>query len=101
MIGYHIFEQFYGGVISCLYKEGMNNLLEEGIVDDYIFEKTQILRTKFMAVIDTDELWNVEAVKTSKEWLEILDLSDEIKDLIKNKWSEEEIKYLLSLDRVL
>jgi len=93
MIGYYIFEEFEVGAISFLYKDNLLSLADEGLIDNEIYFKSQILRKKFMALQGTD-LWNIESVKKADKWKEILQLSDKIKELIHQKWSDEELKYL-------
>jgi len=93
MIGYYIFEEFDVGAISFLHENNMLVLVNDGVIDNDIYFKSQILRKKFMALQGT-ELWNIDSVKKSLEWKEILQLSDKIKELINQKWSDEECDYL-------
>ena len=77
-IGYYIFEEFDGGVISFLHENTLSELRKANLITETISQKSAELRSKFMALESTD-LWNVDSVKSSKEWREILELSDEIK----------------------
>lgn len=82
-VGTYIFEDFDIDIRSNLYPENLKFLLENGWIDDMIFQKSVQLYDKFSAIeINFPELWNVNAVKTSPEWHEILSLSDEIKSLL-------------------
>lgn len=89
----YIFEDFIVGVISFMHTKNLQELKEYGIIDDKIMKMSLDLREKTMKLDNTD-LWNIESVKQSSVWLEILELSDEIKSLINVKWTEEEIDYL-------
>ena len=86
-IEYNIFEEFDIGVVSFLHDNNLSLFEEEGIIDEDIFLRSQDLRKHVMSLQNT-ELWNVKSVKNSKEWLAIMKMSDEIRSLIKNKWSD-------------
>ena len=81
-IGYCIFEEFDGGAISFLHEDSLLKLREAGLITESISQKSAELRSKFMALENTDQ-WNVNSVKCSKAWREVLELSDEIKSLLK------------------
>lgn len=89
----YIFEDFIVGVISFMHTKNLQELKEYGIIDDKIMKMSLDLREKTMK-LDNTNLWNIESVKQASVWLEILELSDEIKSLINAKWTEEEIDYL-------
>ncbi|MBC9810249.1 hypothetical protein [Carnobacterium maltaromaticum] len=89
----YIFEDFIVGVISFMHTKNLQELKEYGIIDDKIMKMSLDLREKTMKLDNTD-LWNVESVKQASVWLEILELSDDIKSLINTKWTKEEIDYL-------
>jgi len=81
-IGYYIFEEFDSGAISFLHESSLLKLEKAGLITESISQKSAELRSKFMALQNTDQ-WNVDSVKCAKEWREILELSDEIKSLLK------------------
>lgn len=89
----YIFEDFIVGVISFMHTKNLQELKEYGIIDDKIMKMSLDLRERTIK-LDNSELWNIESVKQSSVWLEILELSDEIKSLINTKWTVEEIDYL-------
>ena len=80
-IGYRIFEEFDGGAISFLHENTLSELRKANLITETISQKSAKLRGKFMALESTD-LWNVGSVKCTKEWREVLELSDEIKSLL-------------------
>ncbi|HHT5797154.1 TPA: hypothetical protein ACSZA9_13360, partial [Listeria monocytogenes] len=43
------------------------------------------------------DLWNINSVRQSSEWLDIFRRSDELKRQLKERWSDEEIEYLKTL----
>ena len=77
-IGYYIFEEFDGGAVPFLHENSLIKLKEARLINETISQKSAELRSKFMALENTEQ-WNVDSVKNSKEWREILELSDEIK----------------------
>ena len=82
-IEYHIFEEFDIGVRTYMYDDMLELFLENGLIDENIEQKCRLLRNLFVYIEPNyQELWNVESVKTSKVWQEILELSDEIKSLL-------------------
>lgn len=82
-IEYHIFEEFDISARTLLYKDMLEIFLDEGLIDDSIKEKCLLLRDTFVNIQpNKPELWNTESVRNSKQWKEILGLSDEIKKLL-------------------
>lgn len=70
-------------------------LLYEGILDQRICEESLLLYTMFRKLNDTD-LWNLESVKYAPEWRAVMEQSDKIKELIQQRWTEEELKILFA-----
>ncbi|MHC5215547.1 hypothetical protein ACYSNR_02700 [Enterococcus sp. LJL128] len=70
-------------------------LEENDIIDRNISLLSKQLQTKLLELERGEVLWNVKAVKTASEWKEVLQLSDEIKKLIHQKWTNEELDFLL------
>ncbi len=81
-IEYHIFEEFDGDCISFLNEKNLNRLLQTGKIPLEIVNMALELSSKFRAFENT-KLWNVQSVKSSEEWLEVLELSDYIKKELK------------------
>lgn len=78
-----IFEDFDIGVRGDISDENLDIFIEEGWINEEIRGKCILLRKMFLNISENQPiLWNPQAVKTSKEWLEILNLSDEIKMLL-------------------
>ncbi|MEO1769336.1 hypothetical protein [Candidatus Enterococcus ferrettii] len=91
-----VFEDLIVGVTSFFSKNNLIELKENGLIDGDIEEKAYLLREKILSIDNTD-LWNVDSVRQSSEWLDIFELSDELKKLLYNRWSDEEIKYLKTI----
>lgn len=91
-----IFEDLIVGVTSFFSKNNLIELKENGLIDGDIEEKAYLLREKILSIDNTD-LWNVDSVRQSSEWLDIFELSDELKKQLYNRWSDEEIKYLKTI----
>jgi hypothetical protein len=81
-IEYYIFEEFDVCAGSFLHENTLSVLLESGLITENIAKKSSDLREKFFAMENTDQ-WNVNSIKRSIRWQEILELSDEIKSLLK------------------
>ena len=81
-IGYRIFEEFDIGAISFLHEQNLKILVDEGMIDNATSDLSKELRAKFMK-LQGSSIWGVEFVKTSKEWLEIMKLSDKIREAVK------------------
>jgi hypothetical protein len=82
-IEYNIFEEFDVGAISFLHDDTLAKLKGANLLTEEISQKSSLLRNKFLLLQNTD-LWNVDSVKISKNWSEILKLSDEIKSLLQS-----------------
>jgi hypothetical protein len=80
-IGYYVFEEFDGGVVSFLHDNTLSKLRAANLITDTIVQKSSELRKRFVELEKTEQ-WNVQSVKHSREWREILELSDEIKSLL-------------------
>lgn len=91
-----VFEDLIVGVTSFFSKNNLIELKENGLIDGDIEEKAYLLREKILSIDNTD-LWNVDSVRQSSEWLDIFELSDELKKQLYNRWSDEEIKYLKTI----
>ncbi len=79
-IEYNIFEEFDIGVHTFLYIDNLKKLYHKKLISLDKLCKSIMLREKFIDLQDSDE-WSVEKFKTSKNWKEIMMLSDEIKNM--------------------
>lgn len=80
-IGYFIFEEFDIDVRSNLCDNNLAMFISEGWIDKSIEEKCKKMRDSFSEIQTLHpQIWNVNSVRTSEKWLEILKLSDEIKE---------------------
>lgn len=79
-ISYLIFEEFDIDVRSSLCEETLCFFIDEGWIDESIQKKCRKLRDSFCQIQTTyPQLWNTHSVRMAEKWLEILKLSDEIK----------------------
>lgn len=88
------FDEFaigYPGAFSSYTRE---TLVDNGIISNTISILIEKLQNKLLEIESEGTQWNVESLKTSLDWEKILILSDEIKQLVKEKWDSEEIKAL-------
>ncbi|MBC1806906.1 hypothetical protein QJV14_06570 [Listeria cossartiae subsp. cayugensis] len=91
-----IFEDFIVGVTSFFSKNNLDELKANEIIDEDMEKKAYLLREKVLK-IDNTNLWNINSVRQSSEWLDIFRRSDELKSQLKERWSDEEIEYLKTL----
>lgn len=77
-----IFEDFDIGVRSDMCDNNLDIFIEEGWIDEEIKEKCYRLRNLFLNLQEKSQIWNIQSVKTSKEWRAVLELSDEIKAML-------------------
>ncbi|MDR3091273.1 MAG: hypothetical protein LBU36_03605 [Clostridiales bacterium] len=80
-VGYCIFEEFDIGSASFLHEDALLKLKEANLITEEISQKSIVLRNKFIEIQNTEQ-WNIQSVRESREWREILELSDEIKNLL-------------------
>ena len=78
-VGYYIFEEFDSDCVSFLHENTLNPLRLSGVITQEIVDMALELSRKFRAPEGTEH-WNVQAVRNSEKWLEVLELSDRIKE---------------------
>ncbi|BFT70109.1 hypothetical protein [Paenibacillus sp. P36] len=81
VIGYNIFEEFDIGAITFLHTDNLKKLVYDGLISYEMMFKSSTLRGKFLALQQGDE-WNINAVRQSSQWKEILELADEINSMV-------------------
>ncbi|EBB6230955.1 hypothetical protein LSA93_001340 [Listeria innocua] len=91
-----IFEDFIVGVTSFFSKNNLSELKANEIIDEDMKKNAYLLREKVLKIDNTD-LWNINSIRQSSEWLDIFRRSDELKRQLKERWSDEEIEYLKTL----
>ena len=96
MIGYYVFEETASSIGFCS-RRILIKFLEEGLIDEIIFEESSSLLKIFRKIESISSLRNVDSVKTSSEWKEVLQLSDKIKELLKIRWTNEELQAIFEL----
>ena len=79
VIEHKLFEEFAVDAVSFLHENMLDVLLDEGMIDDEIYEKCKELRNSYLSMQTNSLLLNAREVKTSKEWKQIMHLSDEIR----------------------
>lgn len=94
-IKHEIFEELAIDYPASLSQYTREVLEDNDIIDRNISLLSKQLQTKLLELERGEILWNVKAVKTTSEWKEVLQLSDEIKELIHQKWTNEELDFLL------
>ncbi|MGG5341223.1 hypothetical protein [Enterococcus sp. AZ192] len=92
----NIFEDFIVGVTSYFSKNNIDGLKENGLIDEAISEQSLFLRKKVLG-LDNSELWNIDSVKNNLTWLQVLELSDSIKEKLHEMWTDEELEYLKTM----
>lgn len=95
-IEYEIFEELAIDYPAALSQYTRELLVDNDIIDRELSLLSKQLQTKLFE-LDGGILWNVKALRTTPEWKEVLRLSDEIKGLIHQQWTDEELDYLLGI----
>lgn len=93
-IEYEIFEELAIDYPAALSPYTRELLVDNDIIDRELSLLSKQLQTKLFE-LDGGILWNVKALRTTPEWKEVLRLSDEVKGLIHQQWTDEELDYLL------
>jgi len=95
MIEYYIFEEFVVGATTFFQENSLDKLLHHRIIDDKIYASSKELRARMLELEGTDK-WNIISVKNSIEWNSLMQIADQIKQEISERWSEEDICRLIS-----
>lgn len=83
MIETCLFEDFDIGARGDISDDNLEIFMYEGWIDENIKEKCIELRELFLKIhSEMPQLWNVQSVKTSPVWHDILTLSDSIKSML-------------------
>lgn len=82
IIKYNLFEQFPVDAVSFLHENTLNILLDEGMIDHDILQKSIELRNSFLELEKNPDLFSIDSVKKLDIWKKVLEASDEIKELI-------------------
>ncbi|MDL2301959.1 hypothetical protein LJC58_06355 [Lachnospiraceae bacterium OttesenSCG-928-D06] len=90
-----IFDVFFGGIISYFYSNSLEKLKNEGMIDELIEEKSLELRLLVLDLRETD-YWDIETFKTRVGWEDIIRLCSELKKLVMERWSQEDLNYLFT-----
>lgn len=77
-IEYNIYEEFDIGIHSFFHIDSLQRLYNSGLISADKLNESILLRNKVIELQSTVE-WNFEHFKTSKNWKEIMKLSDKIK----------------------
>ncbi|EOC6380047.1 hypothetical protein ACI6EI_001158 [Listeria monocytogenes] len=93
-IEYEIFEELAIDYPAALSPYTRELLVDNDIIDRELSLLSKQLQTKLFE-LDGGILWKVKALRTTPEWKEVLRLSDEIKGMIHQQWTDEELDYLL------
>lgn len=79
----YIFEDFDVGIRGDLCDENLELFMEEGWIDEEIRKSCLKLRSLFCDIqMKQPQIWNIQSVRASKVWYEIMELSDEIKSML-------------------
>ncbi|MDE6357097.1 MAG: hypothetical protein K2L15_00740, partial [Eubacteriales bacterium] len=81
LIGYYIFEEFIVGIVSFLYKDSLDRLLDNDLIAEEAYFDSKKLREYVLGIVGTYE-WNISILKNSSKWEKIMELSEKIKQHI-------------------
>lgn len=100
MINYYVFEEIDINIGYCS-KRILDRFLEEGMIDEEIYENSSLLLENFRRLESRMLVRNAESVVTSPEWKKLMELSDHIKKMIKTKWTDEELEEIFKFEQVV
>jgi hypothetical protein len=80
-IEHEIFEEFDIGCVSFLFPDNLRKLYQGGYISLEKMNKSILLREKVTKVQEANE-WDIESIRTTQDWKDILELGDEINSLI-------------------
>ncbi len=98
MINYYVFEETDINIGYCS-KRILIKFLEEGIIDEEIFEKSLLLLENFRKLEAEMLIRDAESVRKSFEWKKLMEWSDDVKKMINNKWTNEELKEIFKFEQ--
>lgn len=98
MLGYYVFEAT-GIEIGYCSNQILTQFLDEGMIDQEIFENSSFLLESFRRLENTMPIRNAESIRNSPEWKKLMELSDNIKKMIKTKWTDEELQAIYGFDQ--
>lgn len=98
MINYYVFEETDINIGYCS-KRILIKFLEEGIIDEEIFEKSLLLLEDFRKLEAEMLIRDAESVRKSFEWKKLMERSDDVKKMINNKWTNEELKEIFKFEQ--
>ncbi len=96
LIEYNIFEEFIVGITSFMAPVSLDRLLDNGLIDKQIYNDSEYLRGLILRLDGTAQ-WNVISFKNSESWNQVIKLSDKIKSLLREKWTEQDILRIYQL----
>lgn len=91
MVNYYVFEATDVNIGYCS-RSVLTIFLDQGIIDEDIFEHSLLLLEKFRLLEDIMPIRSAKYVKNSMEWKKVMELSDSIKKKIETKWTDEELQ---------
>lgn len=98
----NIFGTFITNSLVYLSEYTLEIFEDYGLIDNKIRNKCEILKKGIMDIMNDNEYyWNSDFVRTKKEWKRMMVLSDEISCMLKNKWTDDEIKQIFEINDLL
>ena len=100
MINYYVFEATDVNIGYCS-RRILNKFLEEGIIDEDIFERSSLLLEGCRGLENMTSIRDAESVRNSFEWKELMELSDNIKEMIKTKWTDKDLQAIFEFEQIV
>ncbi len=98
MLDYYVFEATDINIGYCS-RRILMRFLEEGLIDENIFENSLLFIKKFRKLESTMLIRNAESIRNSFEWMKLMELSDNIKNMIKTRWTNEELQWIFKFEQ--
>lgn len=100
MINYYVFEATDVNIGYCS-RRILTKFLEEGIIDEDIFEGSSLLLEGFRTLENMPPIRDAESVRNSFGWKELMELSDNIKKMIKTKWTDKDLQAIFEFEQII
>lgn len=98
MLEYYVFEATDIEIGYCSDRI-LTKFLDEGMIDQEISENSSLLLKSFRRLENTMPIRNAESIRNSPEWKKLMELSDNIKKMIKTKWTDEELQAIYEFEQ--
>lgn len=96
MLSYYVFQETDVNIGYCS-RNILTRFLDEGFIDEDILENSVLLLENFRKLEGRMEIRNAETIRNMSEWKTLMEQADNIKDMIKTRWTDGELQSIFEL----